>query len=95
MVRSAKDWKWSSYRAMIGLKNTPEWLDTDGVLLNFEGHKAEAVEAYKHFDKKQDTVDFGRGQQKSRIRIYCPQERWNYSKSDSQGGDPLPPRDKK
>ena len=56
MVRSAKDWQWSSYRAMIGLKNTPEWLETDGVLSNFAGHKAEAVKAYKHF------VSQGRGQ---------------------------------
>ena len=29
MVRSAKDWKWSSYRASVAQSNKPDWLNVD------------------------------------------------------------------
>ena len=29
MVRSAKDWPWSSYRATVGQVQRPLWLNTD------------------------------------------------------------------
>jgi len=29
MVERLKDWPWSSYRAMIGKANVPDWLDKD------------------------------------------------------------------
>ena len=32
MVRSARDWKWSSFRATIGVVLCPEWLDREWLL---------------------------------------------------------------
>jgi hypothetical protein len=29
MVDELKDWEWSSYPAIVGLDDSPEWLDTD------------------------------------------------------------------
>lgn len=49
MVRSAKDWPWSSYRATAGLAPAPEWLKTDWVLSAFSGRGTQALEAYRAF----------------------------------------------
>ena len=35
MVRSVKDWPWSSYRATTGLSESPQWLTTDWILSAF------------------------------------------------------------
>lgn len=31
MKRKPQTWRWSSYRAHVGMEATPEWLDTDGL----------------------------------------------------------------
>jgi len=49
MVRTARDWRWSSYRAMIGQVNKPEFLETDWVLSAFSKRKSIAIAAYKKF----------------------------------------------
>lgn len=49
MVRSAKDWPWSSYRATAGMADAPEWLTTDPILSVFGANREEAVAAYRAF----------------------------------------------
>ena len=49
MVRSAKDWKWSSYRATAGLGTTPVWLTTDGILSRLDRDRIGAQRAYRTF----------------------------------------------
>ena len=31
LVKRPEQWRWSSYRAHVGLEGTPDWLDTDGL----------------------------------------------------------------
>jgi REP element-mobilizing transposase RayT len=48
-VRSAREWRWSSYRATAGQNKGPDCLNIEWLLANF-GHKREvAVERYKTF----------------------------------------------
>lgn len=56
MVRSAKDWPWSSYRATVGQSSSPEFLHTDWLLAAFAKRKSTAIERYKAF------VSEGKGQ---------------------------------
>jgi putative transposase len=49
MVRSAKDWRWSSYRATAGLCARPRWLTTDWILAHFGSRKRAAQDAYRQF----------------------------------------------
>lgn len=49
MVRSARDWPWSSYRAMIKQASSPTWLTTDWLLLTLSYRRTEAIERYKAF----------------------------------------------
>jgi hypothetical protein len=35
LVRSAKEWPWSSYRATAGLQECPDWLRVDWLLVAF------------------------------------------------------------
>jgi REP element-mobilizing transposase RayT len=49
MVRSAKDWGWSSYRATAGQASGPEWLQTEWLLAAFGRRKGKAMEAYRRF----------------------------------------------
>lgn len=49
MVRSAKDWRWSSYRSTTGLTSRPEWLNTDWILSNFSRKKSDAITGYRNF----------------------------------------------
>ncbi|MCI0507543.1 MAG: transposase [Gammaproteobacteria bacterium] len=49
MVRSVKDWPWSSYRATAGLAESPQWFDTEWLLSNFSTRKRQAKELYKKF----------------------------------------------
>lgn len=56
MVRSAKDWPWSSYRATAGQVQAPSFLTTDWILSGFSRRKGDAIEKYKQF------VAEGRGQ---------------------------------
>ena len=58
MVRSAKDWAWSSYRATAGLSETHPWLMTDWILASFSRKKQTAIKQYCEF------VSQGRNQPK-------------------------------
>ena len=49
MVRSAKDWKWSSYRATAGFKENEACLTTDWILSCFSENKNEAERRYREF----------------------------------------------
>jgi len=49
MVRSAKDWPWSSYRATAGLSTAPKWLHTDWLLAAFAKTKSRAIKHYRAF----------------------------------------------
>ena len=56
MVRAAKDWPWSSYRATAGQVGVPDWLHVDWLLASFGRKKSIAVAAYCRF------VSDGKGQ---------------------------------
>lgn len=49
MVRSAREWPWSSYRATTGQATKQEWLTTDWVLSAFGRKTSVAITAYKAF----------------------------------------------
>ena len=56
MVRSAKDWPWSSYRTTVGLAPRSEFLTIDWILAGFGDNKQSAQQAYGRF------VSEGQGQ---------------------------------
>ncbi|NOZ52356.1 MAG: addiction module toxin RelE [Gammaproteobacteria bacterium] len=74
MVRSAKDWEWSSYRATAGLSNVYPWLTTDWILASFSRKKQNAIQQYRVF------VSQGRNQpkpwEKLRNQIYLGDEQF-------------------
>ena len=49
MVRSARDWRWSNYRAAAGLAPVPDWLHVDWLLSCFGRRKKRAMQAYREF----------------------------------------------
>ena len=49
MVRSAVNWRWSSYRAMTGQAKKPTFLNVDWVLSAFGKRKSKAIAGYKKF----------------------------------------------
>jgi putative transposase len=49
LVERLEDWPWSSYRAVAGLDERPQWLDTDWLLSQFGKRRRKAVEAYRKF----------------------------------------------
>jgi putative transposase len=49
MVRTAGDWPWSSYRAMIGEAPPPEWLQRSAILGAFGETESKAVAGYAQF----------------------------------------------
>ncbi len=49
MVRSAVNWRWSSYRAMTGQIKKPAFLEVDWVLSAFGKRKSKAIAGYKKF----------------------------------------------
>ncbi len=49
MVRSAKDWPWSSYRATAGQAPVAPWLQADWILSAFGRRKGEAIDRYRAF----------------------------------------------
>ena len=55
MVRSVRDWPWSSYRATSGQAEVPEFLKIDWILSQFDASRDRAVQAYRRF------VRYGRG----------------------------------
>jgi hypothetical protein len=49
MVRSAKDWPWSSYRATVGQGEEIKWLRTEWILSAFGRQKGQAIQRYREF----------------------------------------------
>ena len=49
LVRSAKDWPWSSYRATAGQAEGSDWLQTEWILSAFSRRKGPAIEGYRAF----------------------------------------------
>lgn len=49
LARSAKEWRWSSYRATVGQEAVPPWLDVESVLGPFGGRRAPGRERYRAF----------------------------------------------
>lgn len=56
MVRSARDWPWSNYRATTGQVSVANYLNIDWVLSSFAKRRSLAIERYKKF------VSEGKGQ---------------------------------
>jgi REP element-mobilizing transposase RayT len=57
IVRSAREWPWSSYRAMAGLVAGPSWLTTEWILGQFGQTRKAAELAFREF------VSAGRGKE--------------------------------
>lgn len=49
LVRSALDWRWSSYRATIAESIAPEWLAAATLLRRFSNDAAAAIEEFRRF----------------------------------------------
>jgi hypothetical protein len=49
MVKDAKDWPWSSYLAMTGKQDVPEWLETNWLLSQFGRQRKRATTKYEDF----------------------------------------------
>jgi putative transposase len=49
MVRSANEWRWSSYRATAGFSEAPAWLAIDLILAAFGARRGEAQKRYREF----------------------------------------------
>lgn len=49
MVKHTRQWKWSSYHAMIGAEPRPAWLQADWLLRQFGNQRARQVERYIEF----------------------------------------------
>ena len=49
MVALPGDWRWSSYLDMLGEREPPAWLATDGLLAQFSTRRREAVRRYVEF----------------------------------------------
>ena len=56
LVRTARDWKWSSYRATAGQEAIPEHLTVSWILAHFGDVASDAVEAYRSFVSKGRSV---------------------------------------
>ncbi len=57
MARSARDWRWSSYRATAGQTQPPKFLTTDWLLSQFGKDRASAAHAYRGFVKRGKGID--------------------------------------
>lgn len=49
MVQKPVDWKWSSYRASVGLEPAAPWLAVDGLLAQFAKRRSLAQQRYAQF----------------------------------------------
>lgn len=49
LARSARSWRWSSYRATAGLTDPPIWLHTNWLLESFGRNRVAASEVYQRF----------------------------------------------
>lgn len=58
--------------------------------------KGGGKKSIKHFDKKQEAVNFGRGVSKNQeSELVIHKQDGTIQNTDSHGGDPFPPKDKK
>jgi REP element-mobilizing transposase RayT len=57
VVRSVRDWPWSSYRATSGQTDVPQFLVVDWVLSQFDPDPARAVRAYRRFVRQGKGID--------------------------------------
>jgi len=57
IVRSVRDWAWSSYRATSGQAEVPEFLEIDWILSQFDAMRDRAIQAYRHFARKGRCAD--------------------------------------
>ncbi|MBU1194092.1 MAG: DUF2188 domain-containing protein [Proteobacteria bacterium] len=58
--------------------------------------KGGGQKSIKHFEKKQDAVDYGRGVSKNQNSEFIIHKKDGaIQNADSHGGDPCPPKDKK
>ena len=49
LVKHTKQWKWSSYHAMVGTERTPGWLQTEWLLSQFGNQRGRQIERYVEF----------------------------------------------
>ena len=49
LVRRPQDWRWSSYRAHVGLQERPEWLNSEDILRQFAARGSVARRRYAEF----------------------------------------------
>ena len=49
MVRTPDEWPWSSYPAMVGKSEAPQWLETRQLLAGFAAQEGPALESYERF----------------------------------------------
>lgn len=86
MVRSAKDWRWSSYRATVGQVQGPSCLRVDWLLSAFAENAAVAIDCYKQFitegknqpsplDKLRNQVYLGGDEFIERMKFYIDADR--------------------
>ena len=61
MVRSAKDWPWSSYRATARLSEAPGFLAADWILSQFGANRGGAVRSYRRFVSQGHGLDVWEG----------------------------------
>ncbi|MHB0970215.1 MAG: transposase [Thermoanaerobaculia bacterium] len=60
MVQRPEDWRWSSYRATVGTRSAPAWLDRDAILDRFDSRdRTRAAQLYRAY------VDAGIGLERS------------------------------
>ena len=57
MVRSIRDWPWSSYRATSGQVDVPDFLTIDWILLQFDSDRRPAICAYRKFVRQGRGID--------------------------------------
>jgi len=56
MVKHAKDWAWSSYRATAGMIKSPSFLTVNWLLEQFGNDQSRALNAYRKYVNKTDGV---------------------------------------
>jgi hypothetical protein len=49
LVKRPEQWRWSSYKATIGLTKRPAFLTVDWILSQFDGRKRVSMEKYRRF----------------------------------------------
>lgn len=85
MVKSARDWPWSSYRATAGFVEPPAWLETDWIRSAFGPRKGRAIERYRAFvaDSRNQPGPW----EKLRNQIYLGDERFIGKLQDGLAND--------